>query len=470
MDSFACMHTHTHTHTHIYTHTHTGTHTHTHAHDNIYEQRFNSPFNFFSSPGKGLSFNFRPKLDKRTNGKNMTRQPSAFPLKPATPDETDPFDRKRRRTQPEPIYDRTLDVVNVSPSKSSGQLELQPRDSAMYGNIDEEGDSIYELIHGASAKEKGGQKRRAPADQEKIVPPRPKKASSASQGTPIEHSFLSSEGILKVGCYDQPPSTDGDSCYEELPCNFGGKSEGDNESLPPLDKGRPRPNPETSATDCSPFDKIVVGPQNRKPMPIPTQEAASDEEVYETAVDNLKRDSVGKKGLVSQRSSYIYGNDLEIQVSLCGDMLKVSRSQSPSLRSTSLDVTDNNAKEKQTERHFELLAQQDSKNYEAPLWAGGCGNAAQTGVYQNNREFDGTPREVGGAFRDKSGTTAGMMSALRPEVTGTARDRSATTGDVRPSVNREGNNDGLRGFVQARIAEVNGQNYQHDGKSFQDLH
>ena len=265
-----------------------------------------------------MSLNWWPRLVKRNTRKSLARQPSTFPLNSATVDNIDPSARTTgKNTQGDPIADKTLDVLSGTLNKSSEQLER--RESAAYGNIDGEGDLIYESIGGVvPAQAKNGKGGRTASDQAKMVAPRPKKASNASEGTPIDQSFLSSEGILKVGCYDKPlPSAHHDLCYEELPCNSGPpKSEGDNDYLPvvneSLNNGHLIIDSEASASNCALLDKTEVRLKNRKPADESSQAVPSDDdEVYETVVENPKRDSTCKE-TVSQRPSYIYGNDVEV--------------------------------------------------------------------------------------------------------------------------------------------------------------
>ena len=77
-----------------------------------------------------------------------------------------------------------------------------------------------------------------------------------------------------------------------------------------LNKGPLIPELEASASNSTLCDKREVGLKNRKPMAGPLQAASSDDGVHDTPVENLQEDSTGI-GTVIQRSSYIYGNDLE---------------------------------------------------------------------------------------------------------------------------------------------------------------
>ena len=299
--------THTRTHTHARTHTHTHTHTHTRAHAHaktqthlkILELRFNAPLIFFPSPGKQIPLSCRRRLGKRTNRKSMSRQPIAIPLDAASGEEIDPFGYTRKNTEAGSIHYRALNVVNSSLNRS-----MQPIHSPMYSFIEENKDSTYELIREAPANVEDGKRERILSAPEKIVVPRPKKASKGSQGTPIDQTFLSSEGNMKVGCYDKPqPLVNGSLCYEELPCNSGlCKSKCDNDHLPVvdkiLDKGRPIPYSEASASNSALFDKMEAGLKNRKLMAGPLQGAPSDVGGYETPVENLITEILNKGRLI----------------------------------------------------------------------------------------------------------------------------------------------------------------------------
>ena len=234
----------------------------------------------------------------------MARQPIANPLYDASGEEIDPFGYTRTNIEVGSIHYRILDVVNSRLSKSMEQLALQPNDSSTYSIIEENKDSMYELILEAPAKVEDGQWERIPSDQEKIVVPWPKKLSNASQGTPIDQIFLSPEGIMKVGCYDKPqPLVNGGLCYEELPCNSGlRKSKCDNDYLPVveeiLDKGRILPDWEAFASNSALFDKMEAGLKNRKLMAGPLEAEPSDIEDYETPVENLITDFLNKGRLI----------------------------------------------------------------------------------------------------------------------------------------------------------------------------
>ena len=234
----------------------------------------------------------------------MSRQPIAIPLDAASGEEIDPFCYTRKNIEAGSIPYRTLDVVKSSLHISMEQPALQPNDSPMYSIIEEKKDSTYELILETPAKVEDGQREPIPSDQEKITVLRPKKASNASQGTPIDQISLNSESIMKVGCYDKPqPVVNGGLYYEELECNFAlRKSNCDNDYLPVVDeileKGRVVPDSEASASKGALFDKMEAGLKNRKLMAGPLQAAPSDVGGYETPVENVITETLNKGCLI----------------------------------------------------------------------------------------------------------------------------------------------------------------------------
>ena len=273
--------------------------------------------------------NYLQGLVKRANPKSMMRNSSTFPLNPASGEGIDTHAAKNN-VQGEPLNDKTPDVVSSNLNKSSEQLELrkpltyvnieEQGDSLTYGKIEEEGDSLYEAVSQAPTKAKNGKRSQTTSDQDKLVAPPPKKASNGSEGTPIDQSFHRSENIMKDGYYNKPlPSADHGLLYEEFPCNSGlRKSEGEDDYLAPVDeilnKGRLIADSDAATSNSTLFEKMEVGRKNLKPMAERLQAAPSDNEVYETPVENFKEDSTGR-GTVSKPSSYIFSNDGEAKAS-----------------------------------------------------------------------------------------------------------------------------------------------------------